>query len=140
MHANIFFFLSLLVVATQSPPPKKPFMLPGSYSFECENPRAATSFTDMLNALDDFLISTPGSHYSQHFEPDSLDNALFSSAQISGSTPTTVSSVEDTGTNSPAYLRLARQFTSSQLELRILKQEHHHLQYVFTTKKPPKVL
>ena len=135
-----FFFSLLLVFATQSPPQRKPFMLPGNYSFERENPRAAMSFTDMLNASDDFSISTPGSHYSRRFEPDSLDDAFFSSAQISGSTPTTVSSVEDTGTNSPAYLHLARQFTSSQLELRILKREHHHLQYVSTTKKPPKVL
>ncbi len=98
------------------------------------------SFTDMLNTSDDFSISIPGSHYSRRFEPNSLDDALFSSAQISGSTPTTVSSVEDTGTNSPAYLRLAQQFTSLQLELRILKREHHHLQCIFTTKTPPKVL
>jgi hypothetical protein len=102
-----FFFLLLLIFATQSPPPKKPFMFPGNYSFECENPWEATSFTDMLNALDNFLISMLESHYSRCFEPNLLDDALFSSAQISGSTPTTVSSVEDTGMNSPAYLCLA---------------------------------
>jgi hypothetical protein len=139
MHANIFFLVAPRLCYT-IPPQKRPFMLPGSHSFEREKPQVAMSFTDMLNASDDFSISTPGSHYSRRFEPDSLDDALFSSAQISGSTPTTVSSVEDTRTNSPAYLRLARQFTSSQLELRVLKQEHHHLQYIFPTKTPPTIL
>ena len=130
-----FFFSLLLVFATQSPPQKKPFMLP-------EKPQVEMSFTDMLNASDDISISTPGNHYSRRSEPDSLDDALFSPAQISltsGTTSTSITGVEDTGTTSPAYILLGRQYYASKLELTILKREHHRLQYVLSTKESPKM-
>jgi hypothetical protein len=103
------------------------------------------SFTDMLNASDDFSTPTPGNLHSRCFEPNSLDDddILFSPAHISlasGTASTSISSVEDTSTTSPAYHRLVRQFTNSQLELTILKREHHRLQYVLPTKTSPKIL
>ena len=127
MHARVFFHRVFFHCRSSSllhdPPPTKPSMIPGSYSFEPAKPQAAMSFTDMLNASDEFATSTPGDLHSRHFESDSLDDTLFSPAQISqsGTTPTTISSLQDTGTTSTAYLHLVRQFTDSQLELRLLK-------------------
>ena len=119
-----FFFLVVLCLCYMIPPPeKKPFMLP-------EKPQVEMSFTDMLNASDNISISTPGNHYSRRSEPDSLDDALFSPAQISltsGTTSTSITGVEDTGTTSPAYILLGQQYYASKLELTILKREHHRL-------------
>jgi len=118
-------------------------MFPRKYIFESEKTQAGMSFTDMLNTSDDFSTPTPGNLHSRRFEPDSPDDDLFSPAQISlasGTVSTSTSSVEDTGTTSPAYLRLVRQYQASQLELTILKREHHRLQYVLPTKTPPKTL
>src|SRR5713101_379740 len=104
-------------------------MFPRKYMFEPAKTHAAMSFTEMLNTSDNFLTPTYSNLHSRRFEPDSLDDDnLFSPAQISlasGTTSTSISSVEDTLTTSPAYHRLVQQFTNSQLELMILKQEHH---------------
>ena len=124
MHAS-FFFPIILCLCYMFPPYEKT-MFPRKYTFEPAKPRAAMSFTDMLNASDDFSTPTPGNLHSRRFEPDSLDDddVLFSPAHISlasGTASTSISSVEDTLTSSPAYHRLVQQFTNSQLELTILK-------------------
>jgi hypothetical protein len=139
-----FFSPSFFVSATHFPPMKKT-MFPRKYTFEPTKPQAAMSFTNMLNASDDFSTPMPGNLHSRCFEPDSLDDddVLFSPAHISlasGTASTSISSVEDTSTTSPAYHRLVQQFTNSQLELTILKQEHHRLQYVLPTKTSPNIL
>jgi len=110
-------------------------MLPASYSFEPAKPRAAMSFTDMLNASEEFATSTPSDLRPRRLESDSLDDTLFSPAHISFQSGTT----EDIGTTSAEYLHLVRQFTALQLELTILKREHHRLKYVLrlsTTTSP----
>ncbi len=139
-----FFFLVILCLCYMIPPLQKTSMFPRKYTFEPAKTHAAMSFTEMLNTSDGFSTPTPGNLHSRRFEPDSLDDDdLFSPAQISlasGTTSTSISSVEDTLTTSPAYNRLVRQFTNSQLELMILKREHHCLQYVLPTKTSSKIL
>ena len=105
-----FFFLVVLCLCYMIPPLQKTSMFPRKYTFEPAKTRAAMSFTEMLNTSDGFSTPTPSNLHSRHFEPDSLDDDdLFSPAQISlasGTTSTSIPSVEDTLTTSPAYNRL----------------------------------
>ena len=130
MDATFFFLIAPFLCYTTPPPPKK------KKSFM---PQAALSFTDMLNASDDILTSTPAKHYSGVgcFEPDSPDDMLYSPPQISLASGTTST---DTGTTSPTYIQLSQQYYALQLEVTILKRECHHLQYVLPTKRLPTIL